>query len=354
MPHPNHAAKYPNKPSKLSGTLSKQMQEMRDAVIALQKDDERDDKARKATLRLMALKEFASARVEDWRMAAKYIGSAYQQAYAQHQKVIEYVKEKKTLETQILFSILTAVTAGGLSWISVSLSGLGLTISDLAEDVAQAGLSEALSSYAPLKSENARKIRTVDNKVDPLKYQNELLISIENAGKELAENFGKIYQALEKMPPESWDHYDDTKQLKKHMEWENKSRGFAGVQDLPQRAGKPDEQRMADELERAIWAEYILSQKHGKNAGRFFEGAYIYAGDEIYDYLAKLGVVKKRIDSYLHTDHRLELMERTLEWAKGFKLTPFVNMRRAQVNSGVCRQVVVPPMLKYIGNLSRK
>lgn len=354
MSHQNNAVNRSNKPSKPSGTNSQQMQEMRDSVKALQIRSERDGKKNDARGRLKSLESFVDARISDWKTAAYHVGSAYQKAYTQHQKILEDVKEKKALNTQILFSILTAVTAGGFSWISVSLSGLGLTISDLAEDVTQAGLSEALSSIGPLKSEQARKLNTVDNKEEPLVYQNKLLIKIESANKELKDNFKDIYDAINASSPESWDKYDWAQQIKQHMEWERKSRDFLGKSDLPQKDGEPDEDMMAKELERAMWAEYVLAQKHGKNAGRFGEGMSIYVGDEIYDYLAQMGVVKKRIDTYLHTDHRLELMERTLKWAKGFKPTPFAAMKRAQVNSGVCKQVVVPPMLKYFGDLRGK
>ncbi|MCP5134824.1 MAG: hypothetical protein H6976_14845 [Gammaproteobacteria bacterium] len=122
------------------GTLSKQMQEMRDAVIALQKTMNEMTKQGKQHW-LNGFKKFASARVEDWRMAPSYPAQPTAEAYAQHQKFLEYVKKRKHSRGSNTFStrILTAVTAEeALLGFQHLLSGLECAISgDLAEDVAR-------------------------------------------------------------------------------------------------------------------------------------------------------------------------------------------------------------------------
>lgn len=356
MSHPNNAAKYPNKPSKPSVTSSQQMQEMRDAVIALQKNDERQNKRINALMALNSLKLSVDIRTSSWLEAAKHIGSAYVVAYNKHKEVLGKEAAERALGIQWVFSILTVVTAGSLSWIGLSGIGLSKLVMESIEDAAQAGVGEVFSALAPLYF--APSIGPVG--IEPQIFQNNLEANILSMIREIDTVFLKTTNLLQKAKLEQWDHYDEKKQAAWHDAWRKKAAEFSGVEDLPIGSdGKTNVQMMADELERGIWAKYILSERYYRDFGIFKTASeYEYVGRKVCDRLVELGMLTR--DEWIKITlapsgvNQQSAVNAMAERAKGFQPTPFVEMRRKQEKLGAAIKQIARPALKYFGNLRGK
>lgn len=362
MSHPNNVAKYPNKPSKPSVTPSQQIQEMRDAVIALQKSDERQNKRISALMTLSALKFSVDERISSWLEAAKYIGSAYVMAYNNHKDILAKQAANDPLNIQIIFSVLTVVTAGSLSWVGLSakLGSLGFSQlgKDIVEDAAQAGVGEVFSAVGPLVF--TPSIGPVG--IEPQIFQNDLEVNILSMQTEINRIFAAIIRNLQEAPPEKWDYYDAKEQVAQHDAWRKKAAQFSGKEDLPIGLdGKPNKKMMADELERGIWAKYILSERYYRDFGVFGKTSpkYEFVGVNVCKRLAELGALElthnamniPESEEYIGGRAGIDSLAR---WANGYQPTPFVEMRRKQEKLGAAIKYFAPPALRYFGNLLGK
>lgn len=362
MPNLNNNARHPNKPPPPSRKTAQQMRdEMQDATLAvLGKNQERQDNRTLAITRLGAIENFARSYTINWFQAAKHIGSAYVMAYNKHKEVLGKQNAKDGLNIQIIFSVLTVVSAGSLAWIGLStrLASLSEVMRDSIEDAAQAGIGEVFSAVSPLLV--APSLGPVD--IEPQIFQNQLEERILDAQRVMEANFGFIKTTLAGKPLEFWDDYDEKEQLKQHDDWLKRAAKFSGVEDLPIGSnGKPDVQMMADELERGIWAKYILSERYYRDFGVFGKTAshYEFVGIEACKRLEDLGILKithearnvPESEEYLLSQKSVDALAR---WAKEFQPKSFATMRRAQEKIGAAIKQVAPPMIKYLGNLRRK
>ncbi len=366
MPNPTNAVNHPNKPSPPSRKTPQQMRDdMQDARLAiLEKNQERQNKRTNAVMALMSLQSFVRARSINWQIAAKHIGSAYVIAYNKHKEILGKKSAKDALNIQIVFSILTVVSAGSLAWVGLSdrFTNFSKVLADSVEDAAQAGIGEVLSAVGPISY--AAHFPPIGGPVgvEPQIYQNNLEIKVLSATRSVEEDFKKIIDDLKETQIEKWDIYDEKKQKKEHDKWIKTAAQFGGAEDLPIGPdGQPDVQMMANELERAIWAKYVLSQYYYRDFGIFkTDSEYEYVGDEVYDRLAELGVTKKRNEVENDLWNSKSLPERAkkdqdiyinflVKWARNFEPKPFATMRREQEKFNAGMKEIARPILRYFG-----
>ena len=55
-------------------------------------------------------------KAQDLRSAATRFGKAYSVAAGRHRDAVSNQQKMKEMETQLMFSVLTVLTSGGLSW----------------------------------------------------------------------------------------------------------------------------------------------------------------------------------------------------------------------------------------------
>lgn len=354
-----NGVKYTNNPSQPSKKTRDQTQD--DRLAALEKSRERESKRTNAYMALGSLKLSVDMRTKSWQEAAKHIGSAYVMAYSKHKEVLGKEAAEKALGIQMVFSILTVVTAGSLAWVGLSarLAGMGLSelVRESIEDAAQAGVGEVFSAVAPLVF--APSMGPVG--IDPQIFQNNLETNILSMMREIDKVFKDIIDILRGAKLEKWDHYDENIQAARHYAWQKKAAGFSGVEDLPiDLNGNPSMQMMADELERGIWAKYILSERYYRDFGIFKTAPeYEFVGINVCKRLAELGVLKLTYNAMnVPESEEYILNPKSIAalagWAKGYQPTTFAEMRKKQEKIGAAIKHVARPALKYFGNLRRK
>jgi hypothetical protein len=235
--------------------------------------------------------------------------------------------------------------------------GLSELVRESIEDAAQAGVGEVFSAVAPLVF--APKMDSVG--IDPQIFQNNLEANILSMMREIDSVFIKIIDILLRAKPEQWDHYDENIQAARHYAWQKKAAGISGVEDLPIGSdGNPNVQMMADELERGLWAKYILSERYYRDFGIFKTAPeYEFVGMNVCKRLGELGVLKLTHNALNVPESEEYLLNQKsvvalAGWAKGYQPTTFAEMRKTQEKLGAAIKHIARPALKYFGNLRRK
>jgi hypothetical protein len=353
--------------ARTAGSPAKTPQDAK-ATDAQRNPDLQDNRTR-AILRLGRFQDLVMARAEDWQQAARLIGSAYATAAGKHKEVVDNQSKSDALDTQILFSILTVATSGALSWVCGKLqqgaekaAQKGLTelqvqisreldpnvrvrllhkmgklqalptqklLIDAVEDMAQAGVGEALSATGPLLVPPT--VAPVSQ--DPLVFQNDLENRVSAVKQQVLMAFGKIKGDWADAPLDSWDKFDDVQQFKQHESWKKAAAQLPGADELP------DLKWMAEELERGIWARYVLEQHSYRDFGIFkttetpdWVGLYVFRR------LRELRV-KQALDLPDGPDGLIDpvligpnqaYVESLWDWAKGFEVTDFLTKKKGK------------------------
>jgi hypothetical protein len=239
------------------------------------------------------------------KRAAKRIGSAYAIAADWHNKALGERAKSRALRVQILFEVLSALTAGAFSWVSTAAQTFckqrltarltstarqfgwpavkpryseiardlfkaaetkikqrqksGLVLIEGIEDAVQAGVSGMLGDVAPLAfpSPDGEGVS-----VNPLYFQDQLEDYILELEEMAVEYLGKVNNEMANWPKKKWDSYDNTEFQTAIGWWRKEADYLAGVESLPggrKASSKYQIQAMAWELERGMWAKWMPS-----------------------------------------------------------------------------------------------
>ncbi len=308
-------------------TPQERIKQLEESQKRQQADLNRQRKFSYASNALTIFRLALESKADDWLMAAEDVGSAYKLAVNKHHSVLDDEKARHELSVDILFTVLAAITVGGISWLSSWIQarkGSALTaarerlaeaekrlenvknmsprmpqyqyrsqslmiaedrvkrlkqmprphgmIVEALEDGIQSGADDLLTTFGPrLLAEDPVAL----NK-DPMVFQNEQTHAIRRVKKMALDAFRQIRTNWQNEPPEFWDTYDAKQQDKYHAEWLREAQTLAGEKDL----WTTDLKVMADEMERGIWKQYIVA------------GHDIALNDRpIYNRLVELGVV---------------------------------------------------------------
>ena len=229
------------------------------------------------------------------RSAATRIGTAYSVAAGRHKDALAKQDQVKAMETQLLFSILTVLTSGALSWATalVRLHGaaqaagrmkgieaiealraqvprdyqsamVALTqrmkdqlsrqvsarelFTTVLEDTVVAGVGELFGSMGPYYGAPAPSVPASQ---EPMEFQNGLEIQIDKVKLKALSFLHTMATKIKDMPDAAWDKYDDREFQTAYQDWQKEVNGLADEDDLP------DDKTMADDLERLIWALWV-------------------------------------------------------------------------------------------------
>lgn len=108
---------------------------------------------------------------------------------------------------------------------------------------------------------------------DPLEYQNDIGIRIDDLMGAAHHYVGSLATALAALPAAAWDGYDDNAFQAALAQWLSAAKNFGGTANLP-----ADEQ-MAKDLERAMWAAWMPRL----SCGQIVQGGVVpdaYLGDK--------------------------------------------------------------------------
>ena len=308
-----------------------------DRLAELELNADRQDKRARATLRLGQFQTEFGARVGNWLTAAKDIGSAYRIAFEKHKEVVNRQASSDALDIQIVFSVLTVLTAGGLSWVGriaqASQNPLLKTMAQGVESAAQAAADKVYGTAGPLVFP-----ASLDGGVntDPQVFQNELEKKILAVEQVALKGFGVIYNTWHNAALSSWDGYREADQLAIHGRWKDQADRLIGGDQLPK------VQDIADELETGLWAKYILEEhSHLELPGvgwKITDEAHDYVGDVIYERLVQLNVTaaaglpnripRKSARTHWEVGQAIgDAITKLVKWAKQYQPRDLVAMR---------------------------
>jgi hypothetical protein len=230
------------------------------------------------------------------RLAATAIGTAYSVAARRHKDALAAMRDIQAMDTQLMFSVLTVLTSGALSWATalVRLQGevqavgrmegiaaiealraqvprdyqsamVALTqrlkdqlsrnvsvrelLTTVLEDTAAAGIGELFGSMGPYFDAPPA---TVPASQDPQEFQNGLEKQVDALKLKALDFLGRMITKIKNTHGAAWDKYDDSEFQTAYQDWKKEVNGLADQKDLP-----ADPNRMADDLERTIWAVWV-------------------------------------------------------------------------------------------------
>jgi hypothetical protein len=243
-----------------------------------------------------------SAKIADLRSAADRIGNAYSTAASLHTKAVAEQAQLDAAETQLMFSILTVLTSGALSWttefvkiglaeraanriahmekmieteqqygqaateivanlmvraqkmkdvLPKQLSMQGLLTSGI-KDTVTAGLGEAFSAVGPFYLATP-PLAPAD--IEPDLFGGKLHAQVDALDATAQFFLMDLADAIDELEGAAWDHYEDCKFKDSFNKWQKKADELAGATQLD-RAGLT-EAAMAKVFEKHIWAMWV-------------------------------------------------------------------------------------------------
>lgn len=260
-----------------------------EAILAIEENQRRQDIRQRAGFGLNKFRDKVMAQAESWEIAATTVGSAYKTAWSTYSDALDKKAKADALESQILFSLLTVVTQGALSWVSSALQKEGEQFADQRiliesiEDATQGGIGEGFSAIGPM----VVPPRPGPVSHDPQLFQNDLTNRVKSMKNQVYMAFSAIWGEWQALPLEDWDHFDEKNQMKGHDAWQKDALKLAGKNDLP------PEDAMAEEMEKGLWANYILENHSHRDFGiTETEESYDWVGSEVAERLHQLRVLK--------------------------------------------------------------
>ena len=185
-----------------------------------------------------------------WRVAARNVGSGYELAGQRHKTACDDAAKEKALHEAIMFGILTAVTAGALSWVSsAAQAGKGLSATkelffNVLEDTVQSGVGEGIDVAQTKVAPPSKPVGQ-----NPLGFQNDLLNVLDELAINVNEYFKKVVGKIKAAPWSCWTNFDGTAQVAKHTAWLASSK----LSKAPTVAGKST---ISNSLETDMWAKW--------------------------------------------------------------------------------------------------
>lgn len=295
-------------------------------VTELQTQATRLKNQQRATLLLDQFKEEVLIRITGWEIAILNLGSAYARAAKNHSDAVEKKKKADAIKSQVMFSLLTVASAGGLAWISGAVQAAkgaaaeASLLTNTLEDVLQNSAAEAFSANGPGLDQ---RVPTVDQTAvsdDPLVFQNQRMGRLKAAQLQAHTQFKTFTADLLKRPDADWDKYDEKAQTAPYAAWLAKADLLSGGAKLP------TVDVMADELERAFWAKWAPALKVAKGEIDNVEQGFTYvspstAVEERFD---TLGITKASgVDDFGWWTSDKEIIK-VITWANGYQVKPFI------------------------------
>lgn len=240
----------------------------------------------KAITNIGQLERTIGVKVREWRMAARSVGSGYETAGGRHKLACDNAAKEKALHQAIIFGLLTAATAGALSWMStVAQAGFSASkeLLNVLEDTVQSGLGEGLDVLQAKVAPSGKPVSS-----GPLGYQNNLLNHIDDLHNKVTEYFIDVVSRIVKAPPIAWDASDSARQLEKHDAWLKKSR----LSKAPKVAAA---KKIADSLETDMWAKWaprLIKKEITVGTVGFGRDIITDPGSPVEKRLNKLGITK--------------------------------------------------------------
>jgi hypothetical protein len=280
---------------------SKPKQSSTPRVDALETQVRRLQNQGKAILHLDSFKEEVMARAAGWEQAALKVGSAYAIAAKNHIDAVEAKKKMDAIQSQMMFSVLTIATAGGLSWMSGAANAAKMINTErlltkvLLDTVSAAG-GEVFSGNGP---GIAQRVPTPDQTAvseDPLVFQNQRVARLKSSEQKAHLQFKAWTEALMSTDQAMWDTYDEQKQVAGYQEWVKKADLLSGDDKLP------SIEEMAAELERGFWSRWapalkiVASTFQAPEASADPEHQERYPKTNIYDFISPGSAIEKRWD----------------------------------------------------------
>jgi hypothetical protein len=302
------------------------------------------------------------------RSAATRIGKAYSVAAGRHRDALAKQDQVKAMETQLLFSVLTVLTSGALSWATAvvrevqasvdasrlaAIEALGAQVpayggvlerlvqrlkekhpqevsarelmTTVLEDTLVAGVGELFASMGPYYSPPPPS--TPANQ-EPLEFQDDLVSQIDDIEAPALDFLSRMANRIKDTPDAEWDKYDDRKFQTAYQDWQKEANKLADVEDLP------DEKTMTDDLERLIWALWVprLYTREVRTSSRVYHGEPFESQYEVDVYARVYRPVDDRfvalhIETQSDTDlPRQEEDTKLIAWGKSYleKVKPWV------------------------------
>ena len=295
-------------------------------VTELQAQTARLQNQQRATLLLDQFKEEVNIRMTGWEIAILNLGSAYARAAKNHSEAVEKKKKADAIKSQIMFSVLTVASAGGLAWVSGAAQAAkgaaeASLLTNVLEDVLQNSAAEAFSANGPGLDQ---RVPTADQTAvsdDPLVFQNQRMGRLKTAQLQAHTQFKTFTGDLLRRPDADWDKYDEKAQIAPYAAWLAKADLLSGGANLP------SVDVMADELERAFWAKWAPALRVAKGEIDNVEQGFTYtspstAVEERFD---ALGITKASgVDDFGWWTSDKEIIK-VIGWANGYQVKPFMS-----------------------------
>ena len=282
---------------------------------------------------LDAFRDAVLARAEGWENAVIDLGSAYSKAARKHIGAVEEKKKVDAIESQVMFSVLTIVTAGALAWVSSAVQA-GKIISkemldehkmlfDVLKDTVGAAGGEVFSANGPGVAQRVPTPAQVAVSEDPFEFQNQRLARVKANTKTAYLYFEAWDDALLVFSDEWWDKYDEKQQINAYADW----RKMAGL--LATDANLQPVEYMAAEIERGFWKMWIpsLRQKQVTYGSKvpYTHLVYTSPGSAIEKRWDELGIttVSGVGDFGWWTSHAE--LDKVVEWANSYRVKAFIS-----------------------------
>jgi len=302
-------------------------------VEQLELESKRARNKSQAIFYLDSFREQVMRRATSWQRAVLRVGSAYSIAAEQHRSTLEKQAKLESLGDQVLFSILTVATAGGLAWLSSALQAgqiltEGKLLTNILEDTMQAAGGEGFSAIGTMLTTPV--VSPVG--INPQVFQNERLDAILAAEEHAHAYFAKVSDAFHNAPPAFWDIYDEARQKDQFDAWLDRADFLKGEENLPDTAS------MAFELERAFWAQWVQQLAiralgfapsvfgYGKQtpSDPYNITKYSYPGRAVEARLNELRISQEAgIDDFGWWTSETEI-DKLVAWGRAYRVNPFV------------------------------
>jgi hypothetical protein len=288
----------------------------------------------RASRHLDAFRDAVLARAEGWEKAVINLGSAYSIAAKNHIDAVEAKKKVDAIKSQVMFSVLTIVTAGALAWVSGAVEA-GKIISkqmlndhkmlvDVLQATVEAAGGEVFSANGPGVAQRVPTPAQVAVSEDPLVFQNQRLARVKTSKQTAYLYFKAMDDALLEWSDEWWDKYDEQQQINAYAEWLKVADLLAADDNLP------SIEYMAAEIERGFWKMWIPSLRSkeetwGSKAGPHTYFSYISPGSAIEKRWDELGIttVSGVGDFGWWTSHAE--LDKVVEWANSYRVKAFIS-----------------------------
>jgi hypothetical protein len=269
-------------------------------------------------------------RATAWERAIFNVGSAYATAARNHVDAVEAKKKVDAITSQIMFSVLTIALAGTASWISSAAqlaaeqAGKQSSIlTNVLEDTIQSSVGEVFSAVGPGVDQRVPGPTQIGVSGDPLVFQNQRLVRLKSDEERAFRFFKQSNDNFLNVSSESWDSYDEAKQLASYAAWLKDADLLAADDRMP------SVEEMAAELERAFWARWARSLvgmhvqvERSGDVTRY--PVYTSPGSAIEGRFDKLGITKASgVEDFgwWTTDSEIQ---KIISWADSFRPKSFV------------------------------